>query len=76
VVATLVARGLVERRRSPRDGRAVTLWLTPAGEQTLLELFPAHAERVRDAFVPLEADEKRELARLCRKLDRAAPTGS
>jgi MarR family transcriptional regulator, 2-MHQ and catechol-resistance regulon repressor len=71
VAATLVARGLVERRRSARDARAVTLWLTPAGERTLLEVFPAHAGRVRDAFVPLEADEKRELARLCRKLDRA-----
>ncbi len=35
-----------------------------------MELFPDHARRVRDAFVPLEADEKRELARLCRKLDR------
>jgi DNA-binding MarR family transcriptional regulator len=72
VAATLVARGLVERRRSPRDGRAVTLWLTPAGEQAVMELFPDHAARVRDAFVPLEAEEKRELARLCRKLDRAA----
>jgi DNA-binding MarR family transcriptional regulator len=71
VAATLVSRGLVDRRRSPRDRRAVTLWLTPAGERTLMELFPDHAGRVRDAFVPLEADEKRELARLCRKLDRA-----
>jgi DNA-binding MarR family transcriptional regulator len=71
VAATLEGRGLIERRRSPRDGRAVTLWLTPAGERVLLELFPAHAGRVRDAFVPLEPDEKRELARLCRKLDRA-----
>jgi DNA-binding MarR family transcriptional regulator len=71
VTATLAGRGLVERRRSPRDGRAVTLWLTPAGERALHELFPAHAGRVRDAFVPLEADEKRELARLCRKLERA-----
>jgi len=71
VTATLAARGLVDRRRSARDGRAVTLWLTPAGERTLLDLFPAHAGRVRDAFVPLGADEKRELARLCRKLERA-----
>ena len=70
VAATLVARGLVDRRRSPRDRRAVTLWLTPAGERAGEELFPDHAGRVRDAFAPLEADEKRELARLCRKLDR------
>ena len=50
----------------------MTLWLTPAGEQTLLELFPGHAGRVRAAFRGLDADEKRELTRLCRKLDRAA----
>jgi hypothetical protein len=36
------------------------------------ELFPGHARRVRDAFTPLAPEEKRELARLCRKLERAA----
>jgi MarR family 2-MHQ and catechol resistance regulon transcriptional repressor len=70
VAATLGGRGLIRRERSPRDRRAVTLWLTPAGESLLGETFPGHARRVRNAFVPLDADEKRELARLCRKLDR------
>jgi DNA-binding MarR family transcriptional regulator len=76
VAATLVSRGLAERRRSPRDGRAVTLWLTPAGEQTLLELFPGHAGRVRAAFLGLDAGEKRELTRLCRKLDGTQPAAA
>ena len=40
VAATLVARGLVDRRRSLRDRRAVTLWLTPAGERTLHRAVP------------------------------------
>jgi MarR family 2-MHQ and catechol resistance regulon transcriptional repressor len=72
VAATLAERGLVERRRSDHDRRAVTLVATPAGEQLLDELFPGHARRVRDAFTPLDDEEKRVLARLCRKLDRAA----
>jgi MarR family transcriptional regulator, 2-MHQ and catechol-resistance regulon repressor len=72
VAATLVDRGLVSRERSARDRRAVTLLATPAGERLLDQLFPGHARRVRDAFTPLDDDEKRALARLCRKLDRAA----
>jgi hypothetical protein len=48
------------------------IWLTPAGERLVNDLFPDHARRVRDAFTPLDDDEKRELTRLCRKLDRAA----
>jgi MarR family 2-MHQ and catechol resistance regulon transcriptional repressor len=72
VATTLERRGLIRRERSVRDRRAVTVWLTPAGEALLAEQFPAHARRVRDAFTPLEAAEKRELARICRKLERAA----
>jgi MarR family transcriptional regulator, 2-MHQ and catechol-resistance regulon repressor len=72
VATTLSERGLVERQRSDHDRRAVTLVATSAGEQLLDELFPGHARRVRDAFTPLDDEEKRVLARLCRKLDRAA----
>jgi DNA-binding MarR family transcriptional regulator len=72
VATTLSERGLVERRRSDHDRRAVTLIATSAGERLVDELFPGHARRVRDAFTPLDDDEKRVLARLCRKLDRAA----
>ena len=72
VSSTLVSRGLIRRHRSPRDRRSVMVWLTPAGEHLLEELFPGHARRVRDAFDALDNEEKRQLARLCRKLDRAA----
>jgi MarR family transcriptional regulator, 2-MHQ and catechol-resistance regulon repressor len=72
VAAMLGDRGLVSRERSTRDRRAITLLATPAGERLLDQLFPGHARRVRDAFTPLDDDEKRALARLCRKLDRAA----
>jgi MarR family 2-MHQ and catechol resistance regulon transcriptional repressor len=72
VTSTLEQRGLIRRERSLRDRRTVMIWLTPGGERIVGELFPDHARRVRDAFTALDDAEKRELARLCRKLDRAA----
>jgi len=72
VVRTLESRGLVSRIQSIRDRRAVVVNITPSGEALLENAFPGHARRVRDAFTPLDESEKRELTRLCRKLDRAA----
>ena len=72
VVRTLDTRGLVGRIQSIRDRRAVVVNITPAGEALLADAFPGHARRVRDAFTQLDETEKRELTRLCRKLDRAA----
>jgi DNA-binding MarR family transcriptional regulator len=46
--------------------------LTAAGQNLVTHAFPAHAERVREAFGGLDEAEKRQLAELCRKLDRAA----
>ena len=71
VAAALAERGLIRRERSVRDRRALTAWITPGGEGLLEELFPGHARRVRDAFASLDDNEKRELAKLCRKLERA-----
>jgi MarR family transcriptional regulator, 2-MHQ and catechol-resistance regulon repressor len=72
VIRTLDSRGLVTRIQSLRDGRALVINITPGGEALLEDAFPGHARRVRDAFTTLDEEEKRELARLCRKLDRAA----
>jgi MarR family 2-MHQ and catechol resistance regulon transcriptional repressor len=72
VTAALEARGLIVRSRNMHDRRALTLRITEPGRRMVVELFPAHARRVRDAFTPLDEQEKRELARLCRKLERAA----
>ena len=72
VVRTLESRGLVDRVPSIRDRRAVVVSMTSSGEALLADAFPGHARRVRDAFTPLDEAEKRELTRLCRKLDRAA----
>jgi MarR family 2-MHQ and catechol resistance regulon transcriptional repressor len=72
VSTTLEQRELVTRKRSGRDRRAMIVDITAAGERLVQELFPAHARRVRDAFTPLDDAEKRELTKLCRKLERAA----
>lgn len=72
VAGTLALRGLISRERSHRDRRALIVSLTSAGERLIEEAFPGHARRVRDAFTALDEAEKRELTRLCRKLDRAA----
>jgi MarR family transcriptional regulator, 2-MHQ and catechol-resistance regulon repressor len=72
VLDTLESRGFVVRSRLESDRRAVSVALTQAGYNLVTHAFPAHAERVREAFGGLDETEKRQLADLCRKLDRAA----
>jgi len=72
VLDTLESRGFVSRSRLESDRRAVAVALTRGGYNLVTHAFPAHAERVREAFGVLDEAEKRQLADLCRKLDRAA----
>jgi MarR family 2-MHQ and catechol resistance regulon transcriptional repressor len=72
VLDTLENRGFVSRSRLESDRRAVAVALTQSGHNLVTHAFPAHAERVREAFGVLDEAEKRQLADLCRKLDRAA----
>jgi MarR family 2-MHQ and catechol resistance regulon transcriptional repressor len=72
VLDTLEKRGFVSRSRLESDRRAVAVALSQAGYNLVTHAFPAHAERVREAFGMLDETEKRQLADLCRKLDRAA----
>lgn len=68
VTATLESHGLVTRRRSDKDRRAVAIDLTPDGRSVVEQTFPGHADRVTSAFSRLDDDEKRNLADICRKL--------
>jgi len=68
VTATLQERGLVRRRRDPRDRRLVVVDLTYSGRELVERLFPEHSDRVTRAFGALDEGEKRSLAELCRKL--------
>jgi MarR family transcriptional regulator, negative regulator of the multidrug operon emrRAB len=57
----LERRGLVERRRSDRDGRAVALRLTSAGRRAADEALTARASAIDSALGVLEPDERRAL---------------
>ena len=68
VTRTLEQHELVRRRRAPMDRRAWLIELTPAGAELVERLFPEHTRRVSVAFEALDDEEKRSLAKLCRKL--------
>jgi MarR family 2-MHQ and catechol resistance regulon transcriptional repressor len=46
----------------------VLVELSPDGRDIVDRLFPAHADRVTQAFGALDEGEKRSLAEICRKL--------
>lgn len=72
LVDRLAAKGLVERRRCDRDRRAYYAALTPAGEELIREIFPAHAEAIRNAMAGLSEEEKDAAIALLRTLGRHA----
>lgn len=68
VVARLEARGWVERRPDPDDGRATRAHLTPDGWGKVVATAPGHVEEVRRLVLdPLPAED---VARLRGVLDR------
>jgi MarR family 2-MHQ and catechol resistance regulon transcriptional repressor len=71
VVDNLERSGLVERQRSLEDRRVVSVRLTDAGRRLVQKALPVHVAEIVAAFEPLAAAERRELARLCRKLGHA-----
>jgi MarR family transcriptional regulator, 2-MHQ and catechol-resistance regulon repressor len=68
VTAALERQGLVVRRRLANDRRAMSVALSAEGAELVQRVFPTHADRVSAAFAKLDADEKRSLASICRKL--------
>ena len=72
LVDRLAAKGLVERQRCDRDRRAYYAALTPAGEELIREIFPRHAEAIRQAMEGLTEEEKDQAIALIRTLGRHA----
>jgi MarR family transcriptional regulator, negative regulator of the multidrug operon emrRAB len=72
----LERRGLVERRRSDRDGRAVALRLTPAGRRAADEAQAVRADAVDTAVAALGKDERRALDGMLERMLAAHTTDS
>jgi DNA-binding MarR family transcriptional regulator len=71
-LGALEARGLVERRHDPDDGRRVVVSVTPAGLEMLRNRRNARTEHVARAlaagFTPAEVDQLRSAAPLIERL--------
>ncbi|MEX0771269.1 MAG: MarR family transcriptional regulator [Balneolaceae bacterium] len=68
VIDNLVKNKWVKRERDPEDRRAVLIHLTDKGKTFIENFFPKHLSRIREEFSVLTLDEKKELARICKKL--------
>lgn len=78
VVDRLEARGLLTRNASPSDKRVRLLWLTPVGEQLLVDTIPRMEiaqQRILAPLSPAQQDEFMHLLDLLlRKNDDRSPT--
>ena len=68
LVDRLTARGLVERQACPTDRRARYAALTKRGRKLMSDIFPTHAETVREAMTGLGRAEQRQLTELLKSL--------
>ncbi|MFO7847747.1 MAG: MarR family transcriptional regulator [Balneolaceae bacterium] len=68
VIDNLERCGHVNRKKDPNDRRAVLIHLTDSGKEFIEEFFPRHLEKIKEEFSVLTDDEKKELARICKKL--------
>src|SRR5260370_5823472 len=64
LVDRLEAAGLVERRRSDRDARAIALWATPTGERIASEILAARAELLEPVLAGTSEADKKTIAAL------------
>ena len=72
LVDKLAERGLVERQLCKSDRRARYAALTRKGEALMAEIFPAHAEFIRDVISSLSRAEQKQATALLKKLGLAA----
>ena len=69
VVSKLEGRGWIDRQPSPDDARVTNAHLTDVGWETIVDLAPAHVERVRELiFDGLDDDDTRHLADVAEKI--------
>jgi DNA-binding MarR family transcriptional regulator len=74
IVDGLVAGGLAERRPDPRDGRAVLIAATEAGQSLMQDAAGRRISAIASAIEALPALDRRRLAASAGLLDRLATT--
>ena len=74
IVASLEARGLVERQRDPGDGRRMVLVVTAAGEEQTRTKRSARAEQFATALADFSDAERATLLAAAPLLERLART--
>jgi DNA-binding MarR family transcriptional regulator len=72
MLTTLEKTGLVERRRHPEDGRRVTVHLLDPGLEMIESVFPEFNRYEAKFTSALDEGERRELARLLRRVTATA----
>jgi len=65
-------KGFVNRVRDPSDGRIVNVTLTEEGRDFITSTFDTHAIHLDRLFNTLNKEEKTDLARLLKKIGKAA----
>ncbi len=68
VIDNLEKYNFVERQQDPEDRRAMLIHLTKKGQKFISSYFPEHLDHIRQEFEVLTQKEKKELARICKKL--------
>jgi DNA-binding MarR family transcriptional regulator len=68
LIAAMDGRGLIERRPHPHDGRAIGLYLTPAGEKLVREAEQTVMQLEMDASARLTTRERETLIRLLQRI--------
>ena len=67
-VDRLEVRGLVERTPDPDDRRSRIVKLTASGREVIEKAFAQHAKDIEETMAVLKPAERRELARLLKKV--------
>lgn len=68
VIDNLEKCDFVERQRDPDDRRAMLVHLTEKGENFIQSFFPKHLDHIKEEFSVLSEAEKKDLARICKKI--------
>ncbi|MBS4538883.1 MarR family transcriptional regulator [Clostridium sp. D2Q-11] len=70
VIDNLEKENLIRRYPDPTDRRATLISITEKGKELMDKIFPSHVENINDIFSVFSEEEKNQLIKLLRKLNR------